>query len=164
MRRHELTEGEWRLVEPLLPRQARGGGWNDHRTTLSGMLWVLRTGTPWRDLPERFGRWQSVYDRFNRWRRDGTFDRIAKALRFRLDRQGKIDWDLWCIDGTSLRAARSAAGASKKSAPASRKTTHWAARAADGDRSCTWSLTAREFPLPPASPRARRTSRRSSGA
>jgi transposase len=75
------------------------------------MLWVLWTGAPWRDLPERFGRWQSVYDRFNRWRRDGTFDRIAKALRIRLDRQGKIDWDLWCIDGTSVRAARSAAGA-----------------------------------------------------
>jgi transposase len=116
MRRHELTDGEWRLVEPLLPRQARVGRWNDHRTTLSGMLWVLRTGASWRDLPERFGRWQSVYDRFNRWRRDGTFDRIAKAFRIRLDRKGKIDWDLWCIDGTSVRAARSAAGASKERA------------------------------------------------
>ena len=164
MRRHERTDGEWRLDEPLLPRQSRGGRWNGHRTTLGGMLWVLRTGAPWRDLPERFGRWQSVYDRCNRWRRDGTFDRIAKALRIRLDRQGKIDWDLWCIDGTSVRAARSAAGASKKSARTSRKITHWAARAADGDRSCTWSLTAREFPLPPASPRGRRTSRRSSSA
>ena len=91
--------------------RSAGGRWSDHRTTPSGMLWVLWTGAPWRDLPERFGRWQSVYDRFNRWRRDGTFDRIAKALRFRLDRQGKIDWDLWCIDGTSVRAARSAAGA-----------------------------------------------------
>ena len=114
MRRHELSDEDWRLVAPLLPKQARGGRWNDHRTTLSGMLWILRTGAPWRDLPERFGRWQSVYDRFSRWRRDGTFDRVAKALRIRLDRQGKIDWDLWCIDGTSVRAARSAAGASKK--------------------------------------------------
>lgn len=98
MRRHERTDGEWRLDEPLLPRQSRGGRWNGHRTTLGGMLWVLRTGAPWRDLPERFGRWQSVDDRFNRWRRDGTFDRIAKALRIRLDRQGKIDWDPRCID------------------------------------------------------------------
>ena len=86
MRRHELTDGEWRLVEPLLPRQARGGRCNNHRTTLSGMLWVLRTGAPWRDLPERFGRWQSVYGRFSRWRRGGTFDRIASAPRIRLDR------------------------------------------------------------------------------
>lgn len=164
MRRHELSDEDWRLVAPLLPKQARGGRWNDHRTTLSGMLWILRTGAPWRDLPERFGRWQSVYDRFSRWRRDGTFDRVAKALRIRLDRQGKIDWDMWCIDGTSVRAARSAAGASKKSARTSRETTRWAAREADGDRSCTWSLTAREFPSPPASPRGRRTSRRSSSA
>ncbi len=124
------------------------------------MLWVLRTAAPWRDLPERFDSWQSVYDRFSRWRRGGTFDRIAKALRIRLDRQGKIDWDLWCIVGTSVRAA----GASKESARTSRKTTYWAARAADGGRSCTWSLAAREFPLPPASPQARRTSRRGSSA
>lgn len=113
MRRHELSDEGWRLVAPLLPRQARGGRWNDHRTTLSGMLWILRTGAPWRDLPERFGRWQSVYDRFSRCRRDGTFARVAKALCICLDQQGKIDWDLWRIDGPSVRAARSAAGASK---------------------------------------------------
>jgi transposase len=111
MRRHQLTDGEWRLVEPLLPRQARSGRWNDHRTTLSGMLWGVRTGAPCRDLPEPFGRCQSVYGRFNRWRRDGTPDRIAKARRIRLDRQGKIDRDPWCIDGTSVWAVRSTAGA-----------------------------------------------------
>jgi transposase len=114
MRRHELSDEDWRLVAPLLPKQARDGRWNDHHTTLSGMLRILRTGVPWRDLPERFGRWQSVYDRFGRWRRDGTSDYVAKALRIRLDRQGKIDWDMWCIDGTSVRAAGSAAGASKR--------------------------------------------------
>ncbi len=128
------------------------------------MKGVQRTGAPWRDLPERFGSRQSVHDRFNRWRRDGTLDRTATALRTRLDRQGKIDWDLWCIDDMSVRAARSAADASKGSARTSRKTTRWGACAADGDRSCAWSLTAQEFPLPPASPQARHTSRRSSSA
>ncbi len=162
MRRHGLSDDDWAIVAPLLPKQGRGGRWNDHRTTLGGMLWILRTGAPWRDLPERFGPWQSVDDRFNRWRRDGTFDRIAKALRIRLDREGKIDWDLWCVDGTSVRASRSAAGASKKCGKTSPKTTRWAAREADGERSSTWSLTAGEFPSPPASPRGRRTSRRSS--
>ena len=102
MRRHELSDEEWALVAPLLPRQRRGGKWNDHRTMLSAMMWILRTGAPWRDLPERFGKWPSVYHRFNRWRKDGTFDRIARALRIRLDKQGKIDWDLFCIDGSSI--------------------------------------------------------------
>lgn len=162
MRRHELSDAEWGVVGPLLPEQGRGGKWNDHRTTLSGMMWVLRTGAPWRDLPERFGKWPSVYDRFNRWRRDGTFDRIIKALRIRLDKQGKIDWDLWCIDGTGVRAARSVAGGGKKGARTSRKTARWVAHEAGGEASCTWSLTARAFPWPRVSRRGRGTNRRSS--
>lgn len=162
MRRHELSDEEWTLVEPLLPKQRRGGKWNDHRTMLNAMMWVLRTGAPWRDLPERFGKWQSVYDRFNRWRKDGTFERIVKALRIRLDKEGKIDWDLWCIDGTSVRAARSAAGGGKKGAKQSPQTTHWVAREAGGDQSSTWSLTAREFPSPRPSRRGKPTNRRSS--
>lgn len=63
MRRHELSDEDGRRVAPLLPKEARGGRRNDHRTTLSGRLWILGTGSPWRDFPERFGRWQSVYDR-----------------------------------------------------------------------------------------------------
>jgi transposase len=113
MRRHELSDEEWALVGPLLSSQARGGRWNDHHTTLGGMLWILRTGAPWLGLPKRFGPWQSIYHRFIRWRGDGTFDRIMKALRMCLDREGRIDWDLWCVDGTSARASRSAAGAPK---------------------------------------------------
>lgn len=162
MRRHELSDEEWALVEPLLPKQRRGGKWNDHRAMLSAMMWVLRTGAPWRDLPERFGKWQSVYDRFNRWRKDGTFDKIARALRIRLDKEGKIDWDLWCIDGTSVRAARAAAGGGKKGAKQSPKTTRWVAQEAGGDPSSTWSLTVREFPWPPASRRGKGMNRRSS--
>lgn len=61
MRRFELTDGQRKLIEPVLPRQRRGGRWNDHRQTLDGMLWVLRCGLPWRDMPERYGCWTSVY-------------------------------------------------------------------------------------------------------
>lgn len=115
MARYELTDEQWRLLAGLLPKQGRGGRWLDHRTMLNGMLWILRSGAPWRDLPERYGKWQSVNHRFNRWRRDGTFERVLKALKIRLDKQGKIDWDLWLVDGTSIRASRAAAGARKKS-------------------------------------------------
>ncbi len=114
---------------------------------LNGCMWILRTGAPWRDLPERFGKWQTVYDHFRTWRDTGVFDRILQALHIRLDKQGRIDWELWCIDGSSVRAARAAAGADKKVSNAtktSRRTTHWAARAADLQASSTWLLMDRE--------------------
>ena len=79
MGRGDTSDAQWALIEPLLPRQKRGGKWNDHRRMFDGILWVLRTGAPWRDLPERYGKWQSVYDRFNRWKKDGTLDKILKA-------------------------------------------------------------------------------------
>lgn len=100
MARYELTDEQWALLQGLCPKEDRGGRWLDHRTMLNGMLWILRSGAPWRDLPERYGKWQSVNHRFNRWRRDSTFDRIPKALQIRLDKQGWIDWDLWLVDGT----------------------------------------------------------------
>ena len=147
MRRHQLTDEQWDAVEPLIPRkQARTGRpAEDPREMLDGVFWVLRTGAPWRDLPERFGPWQTVYDYFAAWRRSGVYDRILEALQVRLDAEGRIDWDLWCIDGASVRAARCAAGADKKVAAGtrtSRPTTRWAAAAADSGASSTWSLTA----------------------
>jgi len=154
--RGDLSDEQWRLVKPLLPTQKRGGKWNDHRVTFDGILWILRTGAPWRDLPERYGKWGSVYHRFNRWRNDGTFNRVLKALRIRLDKDGHIDWDLWCVDGSNVRASRSAAGASKKARNLP-ETTRWAAREAGGGQSSTWSLTVTAFPSPPSSPRAKRT-------
>lgn len=157
--RGNLSDAQWALIAPLLPKQKRGGRWNDHRLVFDGIMWVLRTGAPWRDLPDRYGKWASVYHRFNRYRKDGTFDRVLKALRVRLDKNGYIDWDLWCVDGTSVRGSRSAAGASKKAKNRGEKpeTTHWVTRAADGGQSSTWSLTVTEFPLPRSSPRAKPT-------
>jgi transposase len=153
MKRHALTDEQWALVEPHLPRSTARTGRpaRDRRTQLNGILWILATGAPWRDLPERFGPWQTVYHHFAKWRKAGAFAAVIDALQIRLDRDGLIDWDLWCVDGASVRAARAAAGARKKvtsgaaasSAPTSPRTTRWAAAAAGSGPSSTWSLTAR---------------------
>ena len=115
MRRHELSDTHYQLLEPVLPAAAGPGHpWADHRRVLNGLFWKLHTGAQWRDIPERYGPWQTVYDRYVRWRRDGTWDRILQTLQIKVDEQGRIDWDQWCIDGTSVRASRAAAGARKK--------------------------------------------------
>jgi transposase len=151
MRRYELTDEQFELIQDLLPKHGgRGGQWNDHRTTLNGIFWILHSGAQWREVPERYGKWQSVYDRFVRWRRDGTLDAILHRLQTRLDEDGRIDWDLWCIDGTNVRASRSAAGARRKTKTSrrNRRITRWAAAAAGGAASSTWLLTARAFRWP----------------
>jgi transposase len=110
-RRYELTDNQYALIEDLLPRNGRRGGqWNDHRTTLNGIFWMLDTGAQWRELPERYGNWKSVHDRLSRWRADGTFDRILERLHLQLNEQGRIDGDLWLVDATHIRASRAAAG------------------------------------------------------
>ena len=116
MPRHELSDAQWARIEPLLPTNGhRGGQWDDHRPLVNGMVWRLKTGSPWRDVPPEFGPWQTVYDRFNRWSGDGTLLGIAEVLLVELDNAGLIDWDLWCIDGTVIRGSRAAAGAAADS-------------------------------------------------
>lgn len=151
--RHEVSDEQWEIVGPLITAKPAETGRprRDGREMLNGVLWILRTGAPWRDLPERYGPWQSVYEYFTTWRADGTFDRVLEALQIRLDREGKIDWDLFCIDGTNVRASRAAAGASKKVSAGIRKnreTTLWAAREADSGANSIWSLTVRAFRSP----------------
>lgn len=158
MGRYELSDEQWALIERLLPTNGhRGEPWKDHRRILNGIFWRVRTGAPWRDVPERYGPWQTVYDRFNRWRKDGTWDRIAQALQIRLDEEGMVDWDLWCVDGTNVRATPAAAGGGKRGDLQSQPTTRWVARAADGGASCTWSLTAEAFRWPCTLPRDKST-------
>jgi transposase len=81
---------------------------------VNGILWILKTGAPWRDLPERYGKWNSVYTRFKQWRRDGTWARILSKVLDQREAQGRIDHDLWCIDGTVIHAARCAGGARRR--------------------------------------------------
>lgn len=124
MRRYEIDPRLWAWIDPLSPHPTHHGGrgrpWKDHHAIIDGILWVLHSGAPWRDLPERYGPWQTVYDRFNRWRKDGTWARIVTRLLRHLERRGRIGRDLWCVDPTIIRAARAAAGARKKSGPLAR--------------------------------------------
>ena len=81
MKRHELTDEQWALVDPLIPRSKARTGCppKETRLMLDGIFWILCAGAPWRDLPERFGPWQTVYDHFSKWRRNGVFARILEA-------------------------------------------------------------------------------------
>ena len=146
MRRYELMDEQWELIADLFPcQQGNGRPWRDHRMMVNAMLWILNTGSPWRDLPERYGPWQTAYNRFNLWRKDGTFDRILERLQMRLDDEGRIDWDLWCVDGSSVRAHVAAAGAGEKGGLKNQPTTLWAAREAGSAPRSMWLLTAREL-------------------
>jgi transposase len=121
IRRGELTDEAWAWVEPLLPEGGRRGGrWREHRTVTNGILWKLRTGAPWRDLPERYGPWQTCYDRFVRWRRDGAWEHLLAHAQTRLDAVGKIEWEV-SADSTVVRAHQHAAGARKELGPWGRK-------------------------------------------
>src|SRR5215217_3140317 len=118
MRARELTDEQWAALAPHLPpqRASTGRPAKDHRTVVEGIVWRLRTGAPWRDLPERFGSWQTVYTRFRRWQRAGVWDRAPAALQAAADARGELDWALHFLDGTTVRAHPHAAGAKKGAA------------------------------------------------
>ena len=88
MVRQEISDEEWAVIAPLLPvAVGRSRPWLDHRAVVEGIVWRFRTGAPWRDVPERFGPWNTIYKRFDRWARDGTWDRLladSNVLRGRL--------------------------------------------------------------------------------
>jgi transposase len=139
VRRYALSDEQWQHIADFFPGNGqRGGQWKDHRLMVDGILWVLGTGAPWRDLPERFGPWGTVYDRFRRWTCAGLWDRILDRLQARRHAAGGIDWELFCIDGSIVRAHKAAAGARKKGVPpASRTTTPWAVPAVASARKST---------------------------
>ena len=114
MRRKELTEQQWEKIAPLLPPQKpprRGRPAKDHRTILNAILWVLRTGAPWRDLPERYGPWQTAASRFYRWQRAGVWQEVLRELHRHEDRRGEVEWEVQFVDSTTVRAHQHAVGA-----------------------------------------------------
>jgi len=143
MPRHRLSDDEWDLIKDLFPAPAATGRPpRDRREIVDAILWVLRTGAPWRDLPEEYGPWGTAWDLFDKWNADGTLDRILSLLRSAHVDAGVIDEELWCVDGTVVRAARCAAGGGKKGIPRNPPTTPWAALGAATPRRSMSSATA----------------------
>ena len=132
MPRHQLTDDEWDLIKGLFPAPAATGRPPRCRREIAdAILWILRTGAPWRDLPEEYGPWGTAWDLFDKWNADGTLDQILSRLRSAHFDAGVIDDQLWCVDGTVVRAARCAAGGGKKGIPRSPRTTPWGVHAGD---------------------------------
>ena len=115
MDRKMLRDDQWERIEQFLPGKAsdRGVTAKDNRRFVEAVLWIMRTGSPWRDLPAEFGHWHRTYVRFSRWREKGVFERVAHAM------QGDADMEQLFIDSTIVRAHQHSAGAKKK--PVARK-------------------------------------------
>lgn len=129
--RFDLSDEEWGLLEPLIPK-ARKSARADDRRVMNGIFYVLRTGMPWRDLPERYGPYTTIYNRFNRWSRRGIWKKI-------FDRQAERSRDsLHMIDSTIVKAHRAASGAK-----GGRKTKRSASAGAVARRKSTRSSTAK---------------------
>lgn len=107
MGRYDLSEAEWRLIEPLLPNKPRGKARVDDRRLINGIFYVLRTGSPWRDLPERYGPYTTVYNRYNRWAKAGVWLRVFEALA------AGSPHSMQMIDSSIIRAHQHAAGGKK---------------------------------------------------
>jgi transposase len=132
MGRFDVTDEQWARLAPLLPPQkpATGRPNHDHRRIVNGILWIGRTGAPWRDLPERYGPWRTVANRFYRWRRAGVWARLLAALQAAADARGEFGWELHFVDASVVRAHQHAAGARRAGEKGGPRARRWAARGA----------------------------------
>ena len=110
LRRYELTDEEWLRIEPLLPPEntgKQGRPRKDNRIIMNGIVWLARSGAPWRDLPERYGSWKTVYSRFRKWIDDGILDNIFRILSL------EAELEELSIDASIIQAHQHSAGAKK---------------------------------------------------
>ena len=114
MRRYELREDQWLKIAPLLPgKETDPGRTADNCLFVHAVLWIARSGAPWRDLPERYGEWNSVYVRFNRWAKKGVWKRVFTELQEPDRTANRLDWIM--TDSTVVRAHQHSAGQKKSS-------------------------------------------------
>ena len=119
----DLTDAQWRRLEPLVPKprlrpDGKGRPWRDPRDVLNGVLWVMRTGAPWHDLPDRYPPYQTCHRRFQLWARTGTLYRVLALLARELAAAGGYDFTEAFIDATFAGAKK---GASVSASPAKGK-------------------------------------------
>lgn len=145
MRRYELSDEEWKQIEHLLPGKEGdpGAHGEDNRRFVNAVIWIARTGAPWRDLPERFGEWNSVYQRFNRWSKSGVWARVLGTVR-------SPDLESLMLDSTIVRAHQHAAGGTEK-----KRTKRSAVRVGASAPSCISPAIPRAFPLSSGSVRGK---------
>jgi transposase len=107
-----ISDQAWERIRLLLPSSEgkRGGRWRDHRQVIEAVAWRYRTGSPWRDLPESFGPWQTVWKRLDRWSADGTWLRLLQSLQGDADAAAELDWVV-SVDASNVRAHQHSAGA-----------------------------------------------------
>ncbi len=116
MSRHELTDAQWALIAPLLPKRTPGPGRPraDDRRTLNGILYVLKTGCAWADVPPQYGSPSTCWRRLQAWSEDGTWEQVWRSLLSQLDAQGKLEWAQAFLDGSFVPAKK---GAPESDAP-----------------------------------------------
>jgi transposase len=129
-RREELSDEQWKIIEPLLgemPRRddGRGRPWRDNREVINGILWILRTGAPWADLPDRFAPYQTCHRRFQIWVKDGTLRKLLTALAEDLQTRGKFDLSECFIDGTFVSAKKGGSESERPSGARVRSSWQW---------------------------------------
>jgi transposase len=117
----DLTDQQWKIVEPILPpdpvrEDGRGRPWSDRRKVLEGILWVLRTGAPWKDLPPRYGPYQTAHRRFQNWVRSGVMEKLLLTLAQHLQEAGGLDLRECFVDGTFVPAKKGGSWSGRPSA------------------------------------------------